>query len=228
MAHIYHPCDVDQHCNPVVLSLDTPEGELAARIAVRDYGGEYAEIYVGEPGTPDEHKSGNRLFAAPADLASLVPSLDDQRTLRNVTFSSGLTTVADHRLHIWETGKRCHTGQWEIGYAFYPAGASEPLFAGDDYGCAPSDAIDSDACLLGIISFLCLKPGDTDDEYFAEYTEAQLDWATSYAAETLAILPYDAELSQQNDSEAYYSFDDDGTFMDSEGEPVFVNLESEG
>jgi len=226
MAHIYHPSEMDAHGNSVALSIDTPEHELTARIAVRDFGGEYAPIYVGEPGSPDEHRNGSKLFAAPVDPASLVPALDDQRTLRNVTFDSGLTDVANHRLHTWEVGTRFGTGQEHIGYAFYPAGASEPLFVGEDYGCAPSDAIDSDSCLLGIISFLCLKPGDTDSEYFEAYTPAQLDWASSYAAETLSILPYDAELSR-GDSEAYYSFDEEGTFIDSEGKPVFVNLESE-
>ena len=210
----------------MVISIDTPEGERDARIAVRDFGGEWAAVYAGEPGTPDEHRTGARLFAAPVEPASLVPPLDDPRSLRNVTFDSGLTDVANHRLHIWETGKRCRTGQWEIGYAFYPAGASDPLFVGEDFGCAPSDAIDSDACLLGIISFLTLKPGDTDSEYFEAYTPAQLDWAQSCAAETLAILPYDAELSR-GDSEAYYSFDDERTFVDSEGKPVFVNVESD-
>lgn len=158
-----------------------------------------------------------------------IPSLTADCTLRNVTFDSGLTDVAGHRLHTWEVGTHCSTGQRHIGYAFYASGASEPLFAGDDYGCAPSDAIDSDACLCGILSFLCLKPGDTDSEYFEAYTHAQRDWTRCYACETLSIIPYDAEPAHSNDYEGGLKWDDDNRLCDREtGEPVFADVESEG
>jgi hypothetical protein len=31
-----------------------------------------------------------------------------------------------------------------------------------------------------VMSLVAMRPGDTDDEYFAGYTEAQLAWATEY------------------------------------------------
>lgn len=60
------------------------------------------------------------------------------------------------------------------------------LFCGTEYGCAPSHAIDSDAALLGLLAFLCLRRGDTDADYFAEYTAEQTAWSQSSACATLA------------------------------------------
>jgi hypothetical protein len=55
------------------------------------------------------------------------------------------------------------------------------LFEGDDFGCSPRHAIDSDATVEGIMGFLTLRPGDTDAEYFADYTQAQLDHCARHA-----------------------------------------------
>lgn len=55
------------------------------------------------------------------------------------------------------------------------------LFEGEDFGCSPLHAIDSDAAVEGIMSFLTLQPGDTDPEYFAGYTPEQLDYCSRHA-----------------------------------------------
>lgn len=55
------------------------------------------------------------------------------------------------------------------------------LFEGEDFGCSPMHAIDSDECVAAIMSFLTLRPGDTDREYFEDYTEAQLDYCSQHA-----------------------------------------------
>ena len=55
------------------------------------------------------------------------------------------------------------------------------LFEGEDFGCSPMHAIDSDETLAGIMGFLTLRPGDTDPEYFEGYTEAQLDYCSQHA-----------------------------------------------
>lgn len=86
-----------------------------------------------------------------------------------------------YRLHTWDTGKHCSTGQRLVGYAFYEPGVDEALFEGEDYGCSPMDSIDSDACLRGILGFLTVTEGDVDEEYFANYTERQLAWARNHA-----------------------------------------------
>lgn len=162
-------------------------------------------------------------------MSITIPSLTADCTLRNVTFSSCLTDVADHRLHTWEVGTRFSTGQRHIGYAFYASGDTTPLFVGEDFGCAPSDAIDSDACLCGILLFLCLKPGDTDSEYFEAYTHAQHAWAASCACETLSLIPYGTELASSNDSEGAFAWNDEDQLCEREsGALVFVDVESEG
>jgi len=46
----------------VALNIDTQEGEGIARLAVYQSLAEYAEVYVGEPGSPDEYKTGSLLF----------------------------------------------------------------------------------------------------------------------------------------------------------------------
>lgn len=85
-----------------------------------------------------------------------------------------------YRLTTWETGKRARTGQWLLGYLFRgPDGTV--LFSGDDYGVSPMDAIDSDRALRGLLSFLTLQPGDTDDEYFAKYDARQMAFANREA-----------------------------------------------
>lgn len=66
-----------------------------------------------------------------------------------------------------------------LGYCLQH-GATE-LFSGSDYGCAPHHAIDSDITLLTLLSFLCMKPGGTDLDYFNGYSETQLMFCQDYA-----------------------------------------------
>lgn len=98
------------------------------------------------------------------------------------------------RLLTWEVGTRARTGQLHVGYRLTsPQG--EAIFEGEDFGCAPSDAIDSDACLRGILGFLTLRPGDTDAEYFESFTPAQLAFAAN-DAEDLSQYATDPEDSE--------------------------------
>ena len=82
-------------------------------------------------------------------------------------------------------GRRYHRNgpQWQVGYrlTMHENGKTTTLFCGEDYGCSPMDAIDSDACVKGIMGFLTLCPGDTDDEYFENYTPAQKDYCDRHA-----------------------------------------------
>jgi hypothetical protein len=63
------------------------------------------------------------------------------------------------------------------------------LFGGEDYGCSPMHAIDSDAAVRSLMGFLTLRPGDTDREYFEDYTQEQLDYCSQHA-ETLGAEVY--------------------------------------
>lgn len=100
-------------------------------------------------------------------MKTSIPALDDDRVLRNVLLGN-----TGYRLLLWDTYKT----KWNkslLGYALYEPGKDAPLFTGEEYGCAPGHAIDSDEALRALLGFLTLRPGDTDPEYFAEYTEAQ-------------------------------------------------------
>ena len=73
------------------------------------------------------------------------------------------------------------------------------LFAGEDFRPSPMHADDADETLRGLLGFLTLRPGDTDREYFADYSPAQLAFAESSECELLAFA---------------YSDDGEGEFAD--------------
>jgi hypothetical protein len=77
-----------------------------------------------------------------------------------------------------------------LSYQLRETGIREPLFEGQDFGCSPICATDSDATVECLMGFLTLKPGDTDREYFAGYTERQRDFCSEHA-EALAIAVMD-------------------------------------
>jgi hypothetical protein len=59
------------------------------------------------------------------------------------------------------------------------------LFEGSDFHCSPLHAIDSNETVAALMGFLTLRKGDTDVEYFADYTPEQLGYSEEYA-ETLS------------------------------------------
>lgn len=89
------------------------------------------------------------------------------------------------RLVTWDTYNR-RGGRDLVGYALFASDATEPVFAGTDYGPSPMSAIDSDAALRDLLGFLTLRPGDTDCEFFETYTPAQHAFAAQHA-ETLGL-----------------------------------------
>ena len=103
----------------------------------------------------------------------IIPDIDDGRILRHVKFYG-------YRLLTWNTNRRCATGQRKLGYAFYNK-EDNLIFSGESYGCAPMKCIDSNDSLRGLIGFFTLRKGDTDEEYFENYTKEQLDFAENEA-----------------------------------------------
>jgi len=85
------------------------------------------------------------------------------------------------RLTIWDTHMRDNRGQTIIGYSL--RFGTEVIFEGEDFAGSPLHADDSDETLRSILTFLTLRPGDTDAEYFANYTPAQMDFARTDAEE---------------------------------------------
>lgn len=55
------------------------------------------------------------------------------------------------------------------------------LFSGADFRPSPMHAIDSDDSVAALMSFLTLRPGDTDREYFDNYTNVQREYCGSHA-----------------------------------------------
>jgi hypothetical protein len=97
------------------------------------------------------------------------PKHHDKDVIRKVK-AMGYTLV------LWDTNQRDRFGQYNVGYELIsPEGRT--LFYGEDYGPGNAVAVDSDESVRGILNFLTLKPGDTDDEYFEKYTPEQMAFA---------------------------------------------------
>lgn len=55
------------------------------------------------------------------------------------------------------------------------------VFEGDGFTGSPLHSDDSDDCAHALMGFLTLRPGDTDAEYFADYTALQLEFCQQHA-----------------------------------------------
>ena len=88
----------------------------------------------------------------------------------------------DYQLDLWDTGQTIMGGKSRLGYRLtHPDG--HVIFEGEDFGCSPCQSIDSDDTLRSVLSFLTLRPGDTDADYFDDYTPDQMAWCESEAEE---------------------------------------------
>lgn len=87
------------------------------------------------------------------------------------------------RLRVWDTHRTDSYGKSVLGYSLFltKPGTLLELFRGEDFHCSPMHAIDSDDAIAGIMGFLTLRPGDTDAEYFKDYTQTQLDYCNEHA-----------------------------------------------
>ena len=82
-------------------------------------------------------------------------------------------------LTTWDTGHTYRNGpQWCIRYELKKG--NRVIFSGEDFGCSPMHAIDSDECLRGLLGFFTLCPDEMDDEYFEDYTPEQLEFVEIY------------------------------------------------
>ena len=109
--------------------------------------------------------------------------------MRRYTFRPYRVGMGPHFiLTTWDAGKTDHRGKHMIRYQLVMRedGNSTVLFAGEDFACSPMHAIDCVAAAECIMSFLTLRPGDTDKEYFSAYTPAQLDYCACHA-EALSV-----------------------------------------
>ena len=74
-------------------------------------------------------------------------------------------------------------GKYRVAYELRAKehGKTTTIFNGEDFFCSPMYAIDSDDAVKSIMTFLTLRPGDTDKEYFSNYTAEQSAYCTHYA-----------------------------------------------
>jgi hypothetical protein len=75
------------------------------------------------------------------------------------------------------------------------------LFEGADFGPAPMHCIDSDHAVEALMSFLTLRPGDTDEDYFKNYTPEQLAFCDEHAEALNACVQdwFDRRNGESND-----------------------------
>lgn len=106
--------------------------------------------------------------------------VDQDRMLR------GVKVIGKYYLFLWDTYRRGEHGHNYLGYRFVdPKGVI--LFQGTEYGCPFNQCVDSDETVKELLKWFTIKPGDTDDEYFENYTPEQMAFATSDDAEQLAL-----------------------------------------
>lgn len=104
---------------------------------------------------------------------------DDQlaRRIRTRT-AGGIVTVS-----IYDAGP-VEAGRHQIGYVCERDHTE--IFRGADIGIPAGRAVDSDYVVAAVTDFLSLQSGDTDPEFFDDYSEAQRDFAAA-CGEELAL-----------------------------------------
>lgn len=86
------------------------------------------------------------------------------------------------RLEMYDTYEIDYRGQTKLAFKLWQD--HELIFEDSGFCCSPLHADDSDESVRALMTFLCLRPGDTDKEYFDNYTPRQMEFAKEYG-ETL-------------------------------------------
>lgn len=68
-------------------------------------------------------------------------------------------------------------GGYYVAYEFYDN--KQLIFSGEDYKPPYWAAIDSIGAVVSLLLWFILKPGDTDSEYFEQFTDEQMKWIES-------------------------------------------------
>lgn len=103
-------------------------------------------------------------------------------------------------LTMWDCHRLQQGGpQSKIGYSLtakHDDGKRYRIFEGEDYGCSPLYAIDSDDCVFALMGYLTLRPGDTYREHFDGYTDLQREFCDNFAESLSACV--DARFCDEN------------------------------
>lgn len=89
----------------------------------------------------------------------------------------------DYTMTLDATGRRDRYGKPQIAYTLSKEAEGDPIFSGDDCyaGLSGRDDPEGMGVAEDLLSFLTLRPGDIEDDYFEDYTERQLEFATHEA-----------------------------------------------
>lgn len=106
---------------------------------------------------------------------------DPLRTVRLRPYARGKGPT--FALYTWTTGKTDNRGQSEIAYrlTMRENGRTCVVFDGADFYGSPMHADDADATIAALLMFLCLRPGDTDADFFADYNATQKAFCALHA-----------------------------------------------
>lgn len=92
----------------------------------------------------------------------------------------------NYSMFLQVTDKRDSTGHIKVKYKFLTP-EKVILFEGDDLGASPLHMPESKETAKALLLFLTLRKGDTDDEYFDNYTPEQLAFSESMNCENLQL-----------------------------------------
>ena len=87
----------------------------------------------------------------------------------------------------------------KVGYTFGRENAPA-IFSGLQYSPSPLYSPEGYDSAIGLLGFLTLKKGDTDEDYFDDYTPEQLAFSQSMDCEELAVLVSDHEEGRRNNA----------------------------
>jgi hypothetical protein len=96
----------------------------------------------------------------------------------------------NYSLFLQATDKQDSYGHILVKYKFITP-KKEVLFEGDDFGASPLHEPESRESAIALLGFLTLRKGDTDEEYFDNYTPAQLEFSQSFDCENLQLYTLD-------------------------------------
>jgi len=77
-------------------------------------------------------------------------------------------------LYLFYPDKQDERGKEILAYRFYDG--PYMIFEGMDFSPSPLHAIDSPDTIASLLNFLSLDEGDTDAEYFEDYSKEQIEW----------------------------------------------------
>lgn len=74
-------------------------------------------------------------------------------------------------------GLRTTDHRSKVGYTLTKEGETDPIFSGEDFSPSPCYEPEGPKSAAALLCFLTLREGDTDPEYFEDYTPRQTEFS---------------------------------------------------